>query len=199
MSIVVEHEKRRKEILEKVIDVFVSEGFENTTFQKIADHCGITRTTLYIYFKHKKEIFNYSIRLLLSKVDADINAIRSDSSLGSVEKITGILLDIFRQLEENRRLLSVVLDYILYISKSNTNPEQRVRRRIIKLRHILASLFIEGIKSGEIKPVSIKTANDYLYNLIEAAIFRLVVLRRETLGPDLRKTVIFAVKQFAAE
>ena len=199
MSIVVEHEKRRKEILEKVIDVFVSEGFENTTFQKIADHCGITRTTLYIYFKHKKEIFNYSIRLLLSKVAASINAIRSDSSLGSVEKITGILLDIFRQLEENRRLLSVVLDYILYISKSNTNPEQRVRRRIIKLRHILASLFIEGIKSGEIKPVSIKTANDYLYNLIEAAIFRLVVLRRETLGPDLRKTVIFAVKQFAAE
>ena len=199
MSIVVEHEKRRKEILEKVIDVFVSEGFENTTFQKIADHCGITRTTLYLYFKHKKEIFNYSIRLLLSKVDADINAIRSDSSLGSVEKITGILLEVFRQLEKNRRLLSVVLDYVLYISKSNTDPEQRVRRRIIKLRHILASLLIEGVKSGELKAISIKTANDYLYSLIEAAIFRLAVLQQQTLGADLRKTAIFAVKQLAAE
>jgi len=199
MSIVVEHEKRRKEILEKVIDVFVSEGFENTTFQKIADHCGITRTTLYIYFKHKKEIFNYSIRLLLSKVAANINAIRSDASLGIVEKITGILLEVFRQLEENRRLLSVVLDYVLYISKSNTDPEQRVRRRIIKLRHILASLLIEGVKSGELKAISIKTANDYLYSLIEAAIFRLAVLRQQTLGADLRKTAIFAVKQLAAE
>ena len=199
MSIVVEHEKRRKEILEKVIDVFVSEGFENTTFQKIADHCGITRTTLYLYFKHKKEIFNYSIKLLLSKVAANINAIRSDASLGIVEKITGILLEVFRQLEENRRLLSVVLDYVLYISKSNTDPEQRVRRRIIKLRHILASLLIEGVKSGELKAISIKTANDYLYSLIEAAIFRLAVLRQQTLGADLRKTAIFAVKQLAAE
>ena len=54
MSIVVAHEKRRAEILEKTLDVFVDEGFEDVTFQKIADRCGITRTTLYIYFKNKK-------------------------------------------------------------------------------------------------------------------------------------------------
>ena len=58
MSIVVEHEKRRWEILEKALDVFMEEGFEDVTFQKIADRCGITRTTLYIYFKNKREIFN---------------------------------------------------------------------------------------------------------------------------------------------
>ena len=105
MSIVVEHEKRRKKILEKVLNVFVNEGFENTTFQKIADHCGITRTTLYIYFKNKKDIFNYSIKLLLTKVEEDIKLTRSDTSLNCLEKITKVLLDIFRHLGENRRLL----------------------------------------------------------------------------------------------
>jgi len=103
MSIVVEHEARRKEILKKALDVFVDEGFENATFQKIADRCGITRTTLYIYFKNKKEIFNYSIKQLLSKVEEDIRTIYTDSSLGSAEKITKVLLDIFQRLEENRR------------------------------------------------------------------------------------------------
>ncbi|MDR2716753.1 MAG: TetR/AcrR family transcriptional regulator [Treponema sp.] len=197
MSIVVEHEKRRKKILEKALYVFVDEGFENTTFQKIADYCGITRTTLYTYFKNKKEIFTYSIKLLLVKVEEGIQCIRCDASLGSVEKITRVLLDIFRNLEENRRLLSVLLDYLLFLSKSNTDPEQRVRRRTLKLRHILASMVIEGIKSGELKAVNIKTTDDYLYSFVEAAIFRLVILQRKTVG-DLRKTAAFAVKQLTA-
>jgi AcrR family transcriptional regulator len=196
MAIVVEHEKRRREILEKVLDVFVNEGYEDTTFQKIADHCHITRTTLYIYFKNKKEIFVYSIKLLLSKSDEDIQTILRDNSLGSIEKITKVLLDIFRHLEENRRLLSVILDYLLHLSKNGGDPEQRVRRHTLKLRHILSSLMIEGIKSSELKPINIKTADDYLYSLVEAAIFRLVVLQKKSVG-DLRKTAVFAVKQLA--
>ena len=53
MAIVVEHDKRRREILEKSLDVFAKDGYEDVTFQKITDRCGITRTTLYFYFKNK--------------------------------------------------------------------------------------------------------------------------------------------------
>ena len=55
MAIIVEHDKRKKEILETALDLFMEKGYEDVTFQKIADRCGITRTTLYIYFKNKKE------------------------------------------------------------------------------------------------------------------------------------------------
>ena len=205
MSIVVEHEKRRKEILGNALDVFIDEGFEDATFQKIAGRCGITRTTLYIYFKNKREIFNYSIKQLLTKVEEDIQEIQADTSLNSVEKLTRVLLDILQLLEENRRLLSVILDYLLHLSRTDagagagTNarpvPEIRVRRRTLRLRHILASMVIAGVKAGELKKVNIKTADDFLYGLIEAAIFHLVVLKRETVG-EFRNTVIFAVKQF---
>jgi AcrR family transcriptional regulator len=198
MSIVVEHEKRRKKILEKALDVFMDEGFEDATFQKIADRCGITRTTLYIYFNNKKEIFNYSIKQLLAEAEKDIQNIRADTSMNSVEKITRVLLDILKLLEQNRRLLSVILDYLVYLSKSNTDPETRVRRRTLRLRHILASMVIEGVRAGDLKEVNIKTADDFLYSFIEAAIFHLVVLKRETVG-DFREAVIFAVKQFARD
>jgi AcrR family transcriptional regulator len=193
MAIVIEHEKRRKEILKKALDVFVEEGFEDATFQKIADRCGITRTTLYIYFKSKKEIFNYSIKLLLAKVEEGIQHILSDASLPSVDKITNVLHNIFQQLEKNRNLLSVVLNYLLHLSKNNAaDPESRIRRRTIRLRHILASMVIEGVKKGELKAVDIKITGDYLYSLIEAAIFQLVILQRESIG-DLQKTATFAV------
>jgi AcrR family transcriptional regulator len=195
MSIVVEHEKRRKEILEKALDVFISEGYVDATFQKIADKCRITRTTLYLYFKNKKDIFNYSIKQLLTILEEDIRLIRSDDSLDSVEKIIEVIMKIFGHIEENRRLLSVILDYLLHLSRSSDDPEKLVRRRTLRLRHILSTLVIEGIKTGRIKPVNVKTADDYLYSFIEVAIFRLTVLRQETVG-DLRETAVFAVKQF---
>ena len=196
MAIAVEHDKRRKKILEKALVVFMDDGFEDTTFQKIADRCGITRTILYLYFKNKKEIFTYSIKQMLSSVEENINVIRCDKSLNSIEKIKKILLNLFTSLEQNAQLLSIILDYLLLISKSDVDPEKRVRRRTVKLRRIISSMLIEGIKSGELKNNNVKVTSDYLYNFIEAAIFQLVVLKRKNLD-ELKEAAIFAVKQLA--
>ena len=197
MAVAVEHDKRRKKILEKALAVFMEDGFEDATFHKIADRSGITRTILYLYFKNKKEIFAFSIKQLLLKVEESINTIRDDRSLGSIEKITNIFFVIFRQLEQNRQLLSVVLDYLLLLSKGDSNPEERVRRRTVRLKHILSSILIEGVKCGELNKVKGKTAYNYLYGFVEAAIFQLVVLKRKNLD-DLREAVVLAVKQLGA-
>jgi AcrR family transcriptional regulator len=188
MSIPVEHDKRRQEILKKALEVFVDEGFENATFQKIAGRCGITRTTLYIYFKNKKEIFNYSIKELLQRVEQDLLRVRKDRDLDSVEKLSKVITLIFERLEENAQLLSVVLNYLLYLSKSDSNPDYRVRRRTIRMRHILASMLIEGIRAGEIKNINVRAMDDLLYGLIETAIFRLTVLKRSG-AEELKKAV----------
>ncbi|MDR0877598.1 MAG: TetR/AcrR family transcriptional regulator [Treponema sp.] len=193
MSIIVEHDKRRKEILEKALDVFMDEGFEDATFQKIADRCGITRTTLYLYFKNKKEIFNYSIKQLLVEVEQDLQTIRGDGSLGAAKKINKVLGNVIDRLEVNRRLLSVISEYLFHLSKSNVDPEPRVRRRTMRLRHILASMVIEGVKSGELAPVNIKVADDLLYSFVESAIFRLVVLKRSAVS-ELKSAIAMTVK-----
>jgi AcrR family transcriptional regulator len=194
MSIVVEHEKRRWEILEKSLDVFTDEGFENATFQKIADRCGITRTTLYIYFKNKKDIFNYSIKQLLGEVEADIAGLWENRELNYPDRIVRVLSMILDRLEENRRLLLVILDFLLYLSKSNANPEVRVRRRTLRLRHIIATMVIEGIRAGEIAPVNVRTADDLLYGIIESAIFRLVILKHPSVG-ELKQAVELTIGQ----
>jgi AcrR family transcriptional regulator len=195
MSITVEHDKRRREILEKALDVFVDEGFENATIQKIADRCGITRTTLYIYFKNKKEIFNYSIKQLMGEVERIIQEVRKTTTLNCVEKIVRVLNVIIDKLEENRRLLIVILNYLLYLSKNDSDPDQRVRQRTLRLRHILANMVIDGVKAGEFVSVNIRAADDLLYGLLEAAIFRLVVLRRDT-ASELKESLELAVRRF---
>ena len=194
MAAPVEHDKRKKKILEKALSVFMDEGFENATYQKIADKCGITRTILYLYFKNKKEIFGYSIKQLLLNVEENINSIRADKSLSSPEKIIKVLFAIFKLAEHNRQLLSVILDYLLHISKKDISPQARVRRRTLKLQHVLLSIIIDGMKSGEIKNTNIKKTKNYFYSFIESAIFQLAVLKCENLN-ELKETAIFAVEQ----
>ncbi|MDR3171515.1 MAG: TetR/AcrR family transcriptional regulator [Treponema sp.] len=195
MSIVVEHEKRRREILEHALDVFMDTGFGDTTFQKIADRCGITRTTLYLYFKNKREIFNYSIKQLLGSIEADIVLVRHDEQLNTVDKLIKVLLVIIEGLEANRRLLSVILNYLLYFSKNDTDLEARVRRRTMRLRHILATMIIEGIRAAELRPVNVRNADDLLYGIIESAIFRLTVLKRPSVQ-ELKQAAALLIRQF---
>jgi AcrR family transcriptional regulator len=199
MSIVVEHEKRRREILEKALDVFVDEGFEDVTFQKIADRCGITRTTLYIYFKNKREIFNFSIKQFLQVLENDIAEIGKGKTLSHTDKLIQVMTVIIGRLEENRRLLSVVINFLLYYaSRDDFDADYRVRRRTVRLRHILATVLIEGIKAGEFKKsINVKKANELLYSFLEGAAFRLVVLRRST-ADELKDAMKLAIENFSA-
>jgi AcrR family transcriptional regulator len=87
VSTAVEHEKRKREILDKALDVFVDSGYEDTTFQKIAERCGITRTILYLYFKNKKEIFASSIKWFTEKIEAEINSVVAMPSVGATRKL----------------------------------------------------------------------------------------------------------------
>jgi AcrR family transcriptional regulator len=200
MSILVEHDKRRSEILERAVDVFVEEGFENTTFQKIADRCNVTRTILYVYFKNKREIFNYSIKQLMKTVEADIISIKEDESKNCVERLALVFSVIIDRLVENRRLLSVILDYLWYCAKNlkgagkavdserkRASPEKKVLRRTIRIRHILAGIIIQGIESGELPRNSVGYMGKLLYTLLESAVFRLSVLETASLE-DLKQS-----------
>ena len=179
MAIVVEHDKRKHEILQKSLDVFVEQGYEDATFQKIADHCGITRTTLYIYFKNKHEIFLGSIKELLSELETKLrDIIKKD--MDSIESLKQILFTIVDACENNKKLFSVLLNYLLQLKKAGVDTNERVRRRVIKMRHLLSTVLIKGIQRGEIKSVNVKDINELLYGMIEASIFRIAVLNQES-------------------
>jgi AcrR family transcriptional regulator len=179
VSITVEHDKRKREILERALDVFVDEGYEDTTFQKIAERCGITRTILYLYFRNKREVFTFSIKLFLERLEEAITAIGEDSGLDQAAKLQGVVTMAVEQCGQNARLLAVILDYLGHLRASGGNADERVRRRTIRMRHILAGIMVAGQRSGEFRRFSVKSASDLLYSVIEAAIFRIAVLGRD--------------------
>lgn len=181
MSISVEHDKRRTEILENALDVFEEVGYADTTFQKIADRCGITRTILYLYYKNKREIFLFSIKRFTEKLESEIRstAIMHASSYDVLKNLGELVL---RRCLEQAKLLSVIVDYLEYSRKSGGEVAIKVRRRTIRMRHIISGLVIAGQKKGELKKSPVGAVSDLFYALIEAAIFRLAVLGQKDLS-----------------
>ncbi|MBO4403772.1 MAG: TetR/AcrR family transcriptional regulator [Treponema sp.] len=181
MAVLVEHEKRKKEILSKSLDLFIEEGYEDVTFQKIADRCGITRTTLYIYFKNKREIFLCSIKQVTSALEQDLIKIIKNESLSSIEMLSEVFDKIITKLEENSQLFKVLLVYLIQLQKNGVDTDERVTRRVIRVQHLMSTIIIRGQKAGEIKKLPVKEINDLLYSQMECAIFRLAVLGRKHL------------------
>lgn len=176
MSVTVEHEKRKKEILENALDVFVTEGYADTTFQKIADRCGITRTILYLYFRNKREIFMFSIKRFTEKLEAEIRAAAAAQSSHPCETLGRMASLAIDRCAEQAKLLTMIVGYLEHMRKSGGEIGDRVRRRTIRMRHIIAGVVISGQKHGDIRKVPVGAVSDFFYGLVEAAIFRSAVL-----------------------
>lgn len=198
MAIVVEHEKRKREILEKSFQLFIEDGYEDVTYQKIADKCGITRTTLYIYFKNKREIFLWSIKQLTNDVEQELIGIIKNNQIDSIECLKRIFLCIIDIAESNRAFFRVLKMYLMQLEKSGVDINDRVTRRVIRIQHLMNMVLIRGQKKGEIKNLPIKEINSLLYCLLETSIFRLGILNQENLD-EMRGTVKFVIEQFRTE
>ena len=183
--------------MQKSLDVFIEEGYEDATFQKIADRCGITRTTLYIYFKNKHEIFLGSIKELLSEVETKLKDIMADSSLTSEAALRKVLFTLTDACDSNKKLFSVLLIYLMQLKKSGVDTSERVRRRVIRVRHLLSTILIKGIQKGEFKELNVKDANETLYGLMESAIFRIAVLNQDDVA-DIKAALNTTVDLFKA-
>lgn len=197
MAVVVEHDKRRREILNKALELFAEEGYEDVTFQKIADRCGITRTTLYIYFKNKKEIFLWSIKQLTGGLEKELLEIISDKKLTAPVCLKKILNKVLDDCIENSQLFSVLLSYLMQLQRSGIDPAERVTRRIIKLQHLMSTVIIRGIKNNEFRPISVKVMNNLFYSIIESTIFKLAVLNQQDIS-DVREMIDVAVDEICS-
>ncbi len=174
MGIVIDHEARRRAIIAKSIQLFAEQGYDGVTYQKIADGCGIARTTLYKYFHSKRQIFNtaiWEVANLLSNRFAEI----LDPRETVIIRLDRLLHAVLQLLFEQRVILTVILDYILAAQRSGQNLQRIIASHTIGLRRILHRLVVEGVRIGEIRASNTRIATELLYAELEAAILRLTV------------------------
>ena len=175
MSIEIDHENRKKRILQKALLLFAEQGYSSVTFQKIADNCGISRTTLYRYFHDKREILDESINNFFAPMLQKQKSIISQNNLSTHEKLIGIFKTANDSLYKERATLIRILEYLLTRKHSGEEISSKIVRHTWKQRLLIHRLLAEGIRNGEFKPVDLRTANNLLYSQLETLTFRLIV------------------------
>jgi AcrR family transcriptional regulator len=107
-------ERRRAQIIQSAVTVFVERGYEATTMADIAKHAGIGQGTLYRYVASKRElldlVFDYVVEELVGAVQPLLQPGESLSSPAELIGRTDAALSALRDTFDRRpELLSLVL------------------------------------------------------------------------------------------
>jgi AcrR family transcriptional regulator len=149
MGIIIDHEARRHAIIVKAIQLFAEQGYDGVTYQKIADSCGIARTTLYKYFHNKRQIFNYAI-WEASAISNQVFAYILNPKDSATVRLDRLMEAILKMLFERHLMMTVVLDYLLAIQRTGRNLKRNISRHTVIFKRLLLHLILEGMRKGEL-------------------------------------------------
>lgn len=185
MTVLVDHSERRKKILECAFGLFAQEGFSGVTYQKIADRCGISRTSIYKYFKDKDQIFIYAIKLSTDNLSSIVKKVIERVELTPVDKIRRVLHLTIKLLADNQVFLSVLLEYLTSLKSSGEDVRRKARSRTFGMRFLLTRLASDAMEQNLFRQGVPELIASRLYYIIEAYVLNLTVTgvmdRRECL------------------
>lgn len=143
--------KRANEILQAARLLFSQRGYSGTTLQDIADKVGITKGTVYLYFKSKEDllasVIEHEVRVLLREMEEV-----QRSSLPVEDRLVEMLfraLDYFRHERDKYRLFD---PDVTRISPSlRAVFKKRLKPCFVEITKVIEETLREGIKLGRFK------------------------------------------------
>lgn len=174
----IDHEERKIKILNTALKVFAREGYKDSNLSLIAEECGLSRPTLYQYFKDKEEIYYYAVKLITGKMFTRYVEIAWDEGRGTpIDRIIVICEDIIDIAKENEAALQALMDVMLQSKRENVDFSKVIVKRTIKLTILFKRLLNAGIKDGTVVPsCDVDMVSTHIFTLLEAFCFQIAFL-----------------------
>jgi AcrR family transcriptional regulator len=184
----IDHEERKEKILQTALRVFAREGYRDSNLSLIAQECGISRPTIYQYFKDKEEIYYYAVKLVTGRMFAKFALFAWDTDVNFIDRIDLICIDIMDNASSHEGELTSLVDVMLQMKKEGRDFNAIVLRRTAKLTILFKRLLRAGIKAGDIVPCDINKVADHILLLLESCCFQVAFL--DTFDMTLSKELI---------
>ena len=184
--------KRRKdarpeEIVNAALEEFVERGFAATRLEDVARRAGVTKGTLYLYFKNKEALFKAVVRQTIVPVIAQGESI-ARAFTGSARELLEQLVREYWRLVFETSLAGIPK---LMIAEAANFPQlaRFYYEEVVTRGHRLLGGVIErGIQSGEFRSVDVPSATKLaLSPLMNAAVAARAFASCMPEGFDLRK------------
>ena len=173
----IDHEERKEKILKTALDVFAKEGYRDSNLSLIAEECGLSRPTIYQYFKDKDEIFYYAVKLVTSRMFTRYGAIAWDETYGDcIQRIEYICNDVIDTAVNNEAALQSLMDVMLQSKRDHVDFSQLIVKRTIKLTILFKRLLNAANQRGETADCDVDKVSNHIFTLLEAFCFQIAFL-----------------------
>ena len=171
----IDHKRRKISILRHAFSLFARYGYQNTSLSHLAEACGISRPTLYLYFRDKEEIFTYAVKYYTDEMFSDYRDVAAGTG-PVLPQIRRILADIVFKSWHNRDFIMSLGDFIFQKRREDCNFPETIRRRTVKLDHLLRRMLRVGMDTGELRNIPVEATAVQLLDLIQAYLFKLAII-----------------------
>ena len=180
-------EERPGEIMRAGLELFARKGFAATRLEDIAEAAGVSKATIYLYFRNKQDLFAAIIREFAA---ARVEHIESflDTYDGSYTDLLELVLHQLYETVQTPELRAIVKTIMAEAGNFEDIRNYYRDHVVLKGLGMLARVIEAGIKEGEFRPCD-------PYAAVQSIVFPLLMnsIGRETFGelPQLDPQVLF--------
>jgi len=152
---------RPEELVAAALELFAQQGFAATRLRDVARHAGVSKGTVYLYFKSKEDLLRAVVRDAVVPILDSSDEVELDSDASArdlLEELLRAWVDAFEQ----RGVTGVPR---LVMAEANNFPDiaqEYVNTVLQRSRRLFGRVIKRGIRSGEFRPVDVRTTVDVL-------------------------------------
>jgi TetR/AcrR family transcriptional regulator, cholesterol catabolism regulator len=139
-------ENRKNEIIGVALKLFSQEGYHSTTLDKVAAEIGVSKATLYYYFRNKEEIIRAILDRSLDRMKKTLDI--KKTSLSTTEKLRQFVEYHVVFGADDAELAKITFEQLNILPKRSREVLKRKQREIVVF---LQDLLQQGVDEGIIK------------------------------------------------
>jgi len=142
-------EERKHQITEAATTVFSRLGFHKARIDDIAAEAGLSKGTLYLYFKSKDEIITSLLSKMFEREFAALDSLKNDPR-PAADRLLAFVEQSNNALLKWQRIIPIMFEFLSRISRQSV-VQQAFKSYFRSYMELLIPIIQQGIDSGEFK------------------------------------------------
>ncbi len=161
-------------------EVFAERGYQGATLEEIAQRAGMSKATIYIYYKNKDDLFVHVVEELYDAVTAT-TAQEAVVSKPPLEKLAGIVRAKMEFFERERDFFRIYLNEKHGLEVAPKDPHKRALRDMyLQGVQVLDKVLQEGIDAGVLRAMDSRRLAFFLQEMMSTLLVQRIQGKAKT-------------------
>ena len=147
-------------------EVFAERGYQRATLEEIAQRAGMSKATIYLYYRNKDDLFLHAVEEFVNAAMA-ATAQEATTAKPPLEKLYGMVRGKVEFYEREREFFRIYLNEKQGLEVAPKDPhKQALRAMYLQGVQTLAGVLQEGIDAGVLRPMESRRLAFFLQEMI---------------------------------